>query len=241
MNIAAFFDIDGTLYRDSLMIEHFKKLVKYEVIDASNWHNHVKQTHRDWLQRVGEYDDYMLELAEIYINALKGLNKSRIEFIADQVIKLKGDIVYSFTRDRIFMHQQMGHKIFFISGSPEHLVAKMAAKYNVFDYRGTKYLLDENGAFTGEVVPMWDSDNKAIAIQEFVEKYNIDLSKSFAYGDTNGDFSMMKRVGNPIAFNPTKELFNHIRNDEEVKNKIKIIIERKDVVYRIDPDVEIIV
>ena len=25
--IAAFFDIDGTLYRDSLMIEHFKKLI----------------------------------------------------------------------------------------------------------------------------------------------------------------------------------------------------------------------
>ena len=25
-NIAAFFDIDGTLYRDSLLIEHFKKL-----------------------------------------------------------------------------------------------------------------------------------------------------------------------------------------------------------------------
>ena len=28
-NIAAFFDIDGTLYRDSLMVEHFKKLIKY--------------------------------------------------------------------------------------------------------------------------------------------------------------------------------------------------------------------
>lgn len=32
-NTAAFFDIDGTLFRNSLMIEHFKKLIKYEVID----------------------------------------------------------------------------------------------------------------------------------------------------------------------------------------------------------------
>ena len=31
-NIAAFFDIDGTLYRDSLLIEHFRKLIKYELI-----------------------------------------------------------------------------------------------------------------------------------------------------------------------------------------------------------------
>ena len=30
--IAAFFDIDGTLYRDSLMVEHFKKLIKYDII-----------------------------------------------------------------------------------------------------------------------------------------------------------------------------------------------------------------
>ena len=35
MAIAAFFDIDGTLYRNSLMVEHFKKLLKYEVIDPS--------------------------------------------------------------------------------------------------------------------------------------------------------------------------------------------------------------
>ena len=33
-NVAAFFDIDGTLYRDSLMTEHFKKLIKYE---ADSW------------------------------------------------------------------------------------------------------------------------------------------------------------------------------------------------------------
>ena len=32
-NIAAFFDIDGTIHRNSLLIEHFKMLVKYEYID----------------------------------------------------------------------------------------------------------------------------------------------------------------------------------------------------------------
>lgn len=240
MNIAAFFDIDGTLYRDSLMIEHFKKLVKYEVIDSSNWHDHVKHTHREWLQRVGEYDDYMLELAAIYINSLKGLNKDKLEFIVDQVIKFKGDIVYSFTRERILMHQQMGHKIFFISGSPEHLVEKMASKYDVFDYKGTVYKVDEDGFFTGEIVPMWDSQNKATAIQDFVNKYEIDLSHSYAYGDTNGDLSMLKRVGNPVAFNPTKELLENINKDLEIKQKVSIIIERKDVIYKLTPDVDTI-
>lgn len=31
-NIAALFDIDGTIFRDSLLTAHFKKLVKYEII-----------------------------------------------------------------------------------------------------------------------------------------------------------------------------------------------------------------
>ena len=31
--IAAFFDIDGTIYRNALLIEHFKKLIKYELFD----------------------------------------------------------------------------------------------------------------------------------------------------------------------------------------------------------------
>ena len=28
--IAAFFDIDGTIFRNSLLTEHFKKLIKYD-------------------------------------------------------------------------------------------------------------------------------------------------------------------------------------------------------------------
>lgn len=126
MTIGAFFDIDGTLYRDSLMIEHFKKLVKYEVFDPNLWHSHVKLTYEMWKKRRGDYDDYMLELAELYISTLKGINMNEIEFIAEQVINLKGDSVYSYTRDKIRWHRQQGHKVFFISGSPQFLVKRMA-------------------------------------------------------------------------------------------------------------------
>lgn len=57
-NVAAFFDIDGTLYRNSLMIQHFKKLIKYEVIDPAIWHNHVKHTYSEWEKRYGDFEDY---------------------------------------------------------------------------------------------------------------------------------------------------------------------------------------
>ncbi|MBF4692987.1 HAD-IB family hydrolase [Fusibacter ferrireducens] len=240
MNIAAFLDIDGTLYRNSLMIEHFKKLVKYEVVDPGLWHTSVKDAFIEWRKRVGEYEDYMLELVDIYYEALKGRRAADLEFISNQVITLNGDIVYKYTRNRILWHQRQGHKVFFISGSPSFLVGKMAQKYQIDGFRGTDYLVDEKGRFTGEVIPMWDSISKNKAIDDFVREYNIDLSQSYAYGDTNGDLSMLTRVGHPVAINPAKELLLNIKHSDKLKENATIIIERKDVIYKMDADVEII-
>lgn len=47
-NIAAFFDIDGTLYRDSLLIEHFKKLIKYDVVEEEKWSDSLSSTYNNW-------------------------------------------------------------------------------------------------------------------------------------------------------------------------------------------------
>lgn len=236
MRIGAFFDIDGTLYRDSLMIEHFKKLLKYEVVDPSLWYGHVEKTYNMWKKRRGNYEDYMEELADIYVDAIKNLNKNDTAFITNQVIELKWDSVYQFTRDRIRYHQEQGHEVFFISGSPDYLVEAMAAKYDVTECRGTKYLTDETGNFTGEIVRMWDAESKLVAIHELTEKYDLDLKSCFAYGDTNGDFTMLTSVGNGFAINPTRELLTRLKTEDHVR----IIVERKDVIYELTPDTKTI-
>lgn len=239
-HVGAFFDIDGTLYRGSLMIEHFKKLIKYEVVDPMSWHFNVKKSYEDWKKRMGDFDDYIDTLAEIYISSLKGLNKEHMDFIVDQVINLKGEQVYSYVRERIEFHRQMGHKVFFISGSPDFLVAKMAEKYKVTEYIGTVYEVDDNGCFTGDIKPMWDSENKNRAIAHLIDKYEIDLDLSFAYGDTNGDLSMLRKIGNPIAINPNYELLQQLKKDPILSQKAQVIVERKDVIYQLDPKVTII-
>lgn len=236
---AAFFDIDGTLYRDSLMVEHFKKLVRYDIIDQKAWFEHARDTFMDWDKRQGNYDDYLDDICELYVNSLIGLDKTCIDFTSDQVIKLKSDRVYKYTRSRIKWHLENNHIVIFISGSPNFLVEKMAKKYNVTDFIGSDYIF-ENEVFNGRVIPMWDSSSKNNAINDFIKKYDIDLSESYAYGDTNGDINMLRRVGNPIAINPTKELLNHISNDENISNRTKIIIERKDIVYSLSSNVDIL-
>ena len=148
-------------------------------------------------------------------------------------ISQKGDRVYRFTRDAIAKHKQEGHLVFAVSGSPLELVKVMAEKYGFDDYFGTIYVTDENGKYNGEVVPMWDHISKAKALNELASKYDIDLSASYAYGDTSGDFSMFQMTGHPFAINPTKELLDIIKDDKVVADKINIIVERKNVIYHL--------
>lgn len=239
-NIAAFFDIDGTLFRNSLMIQHFKKLIKYEVIDPSIWYNKIKPVYEEWEKRYGDFEHYLETLAEVYIEQLKGVNKSYIEFIASQVINVSGDMVYKYSRDQIEWHKKQGHKVFFISGSPDFLVSKMAEKYGVTECKGTAYLVDEENNFTGEIIKMWNSENKQKTLDEFLKRYDVDLENSYAYGDTVGDLSMLKMVGNPIAINPNREFLLSIREDNNLFRNTIVIIERKDVIYKLRADVEIL-
>ncbi len=236
-NIGAFFDIDGPIYRDSLMVEHFKKLIKYEIVDQKAWVAHARDTFLDWDKRQANYDDYLDEICDLYVKSLQNVDKSGIDFTSDQVIALKSERVYKYTHSRIKWHLENGHKVIFISGSPSFLVEKMAKKYNATDYAGSEYIF-EDGKFNGTVIPMWDSKSKNIAIDKFVEKYDIDLSQSYAYGDTNGDISMLKRVGHPVAINPTNELVNHIIQNDDLKEKAEIIVERKDIIYSLDCNVK---
>ena len=234
--IAAFFDIDGTLYREGLITEVFKKLIKSELIENDRWYKEVKPFYVKWDKRIGNYDNYLLKMADIYSEAIIGLHRTQIEFIASQIIKQKGDRVYTYTRDRIKWHKDQGHIIITISGSPIELVREMSIKYGFDDYIGTKYLLNENDIYTGEIIPMWDSVSKQTAIENFVHKYNIDLLQSYAYGDTSGDYTMLKSISHPTAINPTKELLLMILADDELKEKINIMLERKDVVYKLRPE-----
>lgn len=239
-NKAAFFDIDGTIFRNSLMIEHFKKLVAFEVIDPSIWYTKIKKVYLEWESRFGDFEKYLEVLAKVYLDELKGVKKDYIQYIAAHVIKVNGDMVYKYSRDRIEWHKEQGHMVFFVSGSPDFLVSKMAEKYGVTEYRGSIYKVDENNNFTGEIVQMWDSASKQKAIDELIEKYQVDLENSYAYGDTTGDFSMLKMMGNPVAINPNRELFLAIKDDEELAQKTTIIVERKDIIYKLDASIDII-
>lgn len=233
-NIAAFFDIDGTIYREGLITEVFKKMVTHELIDASEWTDRVRPAFMAWDRRQGDYDIYLDRMVEAFKRVTVGISSEHINLIAKKVIEQKGDRVYQFTRNEIEKHRKLGHKIIAISGSPDALVNYMAEKYEFDNWRGTVYHVDEKGIYTGEITPMWDSVSKKKALHEIAELYDLNLDDCYSYGDTNGDLTMFACTRHPTAVNPTRELLNHIRADEELMKKINIVVERKDVIYHLD-------
>jgi HAD superfamily hydrolase (TIGR01490 family) len=232
--VAAFFDIDGTISREGLISEMFKKMIKYELIENSRWYREVEPAFLQWNKRLGDYDLYLQKMVDIYSETIKFTNPFHISYIAKKVIEQKGERVYTYSRERIKWHKDQGHIVIAISGSPVELVQEMSAMYGMDDYRGTVYEIGSNGAYSGEIIPMWDSRSKEKAVEEMAGKHQIDLSASYAYGDTAGDFSMLKLVGHPFAINPTKELITQILKYDHLKDAVTIIVERKDVTYQLN-------
>jgi HAD superfamily hydrolase (TIGR01490 family) len=233
---AAFFDVDGTITREGLISELFRKMVRYELIDESKWHDEVKPAFTNWNRRVGDYDHYLQKMVDIYLDTVKNTEAYLISHIAQKVIEQTYERVYTYTRDRLKWHRQQGHRVIAISGSPMELVREMAKKYEMDDFKGTVYEIGSDGTYSGVIRPMWDAKNKRQAILEMAEKHNLVLDDSYAYGDTSGDISMLDLVGKPFAINPTRELIRKIMDHETLRQKMTIIVERKDVTYKLDID-----
>lgn len=231
-NIAAFFDVDGTIFRNSLLIEHFKLLIKSGNLSMDAWTSSVEKNFEKWAKREGDYDTYLEDLVNKYVDGLKNINIDVVDQIAAEVIEKKANKLYRYTKHAIDYHKKMGHKLILISGSPDFLVKKMAKKLDFDAYSATIYV-KKNKVYTGEQIPMWDSPSKEKAIKSYVDKYNLDLEKCYSYGDTTGDLSMLKLVGHPYAINPAKKLLNKIYEDEVLQKKVIIIVERKDVIYKL--------
>lgn len=239
-NRAAFFDIDGTLFRNSLLVENFKLLTELGLLDRDIWEKEVWPTYQKYQNRKGAYEDYLDRVSKLYQENLVGLDLSTIKKYAHQTVNANKDKVYLVTSKAIKKHKDEGDLVFVISGSPDFLVREYAKLYGATESIATKYVFDEKGIFTGEIHPMWDSRHKLEAINSLTEKYNIDLSVSHAYGDTNGDFTMFEMVGFPHAINPSFELMDRLYESPKMREKTRIHVERKDVNYIFDlKDMEI--
>jgi len=224
----ALFDIDGTIFRSSLLIELINGLVEDRIIPLTA-KKEVEREFKAWLDRKGNYEDYIQKVIAIHLKYITGKSYIEVSSSAEQTIKQLRHRVYRYTRDLIKHLKKQKYHLVTISGSPTYIVSKYAKIMGFMADFGSEYEV-KNGYFTGKVLNLETFYKKALVLNNYIKskKLKVDFKNFIAVGDTESDVHMLAMVGYPVAFNPNYELAKHAK-----KKRWKIVVERKDVIYEL--------
>ncbi len=221
----AFFDIDGTVFRSSLLVELVGRLIQEGIFpkDASTVY---AASHEAWLNREGSYDAYIEGVIQAYVHNIRGVHYGDLADIGRLVVAEHSKHVYRYTRDLISNLKSENYSIIAISQSPKTILDDFCASYGFDKVYGRIYELGPQDKFTGNILELELIENKANIVERVFEKNNFEREGSVGVGDTDGDIPLLESVDTPICFNPNRRLYAHAQ-----KMKWPVIVERKDVVY----------
>lgn len=221
----AIFDIDGTVFRRSLMVELMKELV-FNGVFPKKAKKLVEKEYQDWVNRKNSYQIYIDKVVNVFMVMLKGCKPDDIVATGVKVVDYFRDRRYVYARDLL---EKIRNEYFIlsISGSPIEIVNEYN-KYLKFDKMiGTIFELDKNGRYTGKMA-LNAAREKEKVLDKFLEENDFDLKDSIGIGDTEYDSVFLKRVDRPIAFNPNGSLVKIAK-----EKGWDIVIEKKDIICEI--------
>jgi HAD superfamily hydrolase (TIGR01490 family) len=227
MQKAAFFDIDGTVFRSSLLIELVETCIADEIFPKDT-RKHYEREFRAWQHREGTYESYIDAVVETFMEYIRGVHYGVFAEIGRKVVAKEGKKTYRYTRDLIEDLKGKGYYIVAISQSPKTVLDEFCASYGFDKVYGRIYEIGPRDLFTGVVSDEDFIKNKALVVERVIERQNLDREGSIGVGDTEGDIPLLTSVEMPICFNPNMKLYEYAK-----EKKWPVIVERKDVVYTI--------
>jgi HAD superfamily phosphoserine phosphatase-like hydrolase len=225
----AIFDIDGTIFRKNLHFELIDELAWLKIFPRSV-RKRLIILYTDWLEHKGTYESFRKALVALYAENIKGCHKSDVLKASKIVVPFYKDRTYIFTEELIRKLKKENYHIIAISGSPIEVVEEFNRNKLHFDkVFGSVYEIDRNNTYTGRAIfePVRD---KGQMVCQYVSENDLSLKRSYGIGDTESDSSFLKLVDRAIAFNPNQNL-----KEIAKKEGWEIIVEKKDVIYKINP------
>ena len=223
----AFFDIDGTVFRSSLLVELVERLIEENVFDAKV-PDYYRKLHEAWRDREGSYEAYIDAVVKAFVTNIKGVHYGVLADIGRQVVGEQSKHVYRYTRDLIKELKEKDYYVVAISQSPKTILDDFCMNYGFDKVYGRIYELGPRDLFTGEVTDAHLIQNKANIVARVLDKEAVTPKQSVGVGDTEGDITLLESVERPICFNPNQSLYDHAKRENW-----PVVIERKDVIYRL--------
>jgi HAD superfamily hydrolase (TIGR01490 family) len=236
-NIAAFFDLDGTLVTlPSLERRLFQTLRYRRAIPAKNYFLWLKEAMRLMPRGINA----ILQSNKMYLRGVqifyergqgdgavsswhKGGHQAEGQALAPPRRNPRLPVPTFFVQavEKVAWHGKQGHEIVLISGTLEPLVqgaaraleAELAARGITMTIRVCATRLEEaGGRWTGRVLgEAMFGEAKARAVKRLAEEMQLDLGRCYAYGDSLNDRWLMAAVGRPAAVNPAEDLASMAR------------------------------
>ena len=172
-------DVDGTLVRGSLLLDHALMLDESGEIDlgplADQWRADPKN------------EQIIRTMAESYREQIVGrrIGELRVPQFIDGLLADEANL-YS-TVERLKEHRAAGHRVVLISGSPGYLLRPFARRFG-FEAIGSLYHMTRTRELTGRITGMFGAPQKSAVVS------SMDLSgysKVIGYGDTASDAPLL--------------------------------------------------
>ena len=196
----AFFDLDGTLLAPPSLewrfIGYLLERDEIRTVSVARW---IAQSARAFLGK-----GHRAVLANKYY--LRGIQESVVgeweKTIAPGSLPLLIEGI-----NRIRWHLESGHKVVLVTGTLAPLARAMACHLPCgVEVRATELEI-KDGQFTGRISGVHLSfEEKARVMRREAARSDLDLSKSFAYGNEMSDAGMLEAVGHPAAVNASWRL-----------------------------------
>lgn len=202
---AAFYDVDGTLVDSNVIYVYLYYALRMQKI-SDRLGRLLRAAFFSPAYAVAEVASRTL-FNKMFYNNYRGMEHERLVLMGREVAEeallthLYGD-----ARKRVDKAREMGLVQVIVSGSLDMIMEPFAEILGIDRVLANK-LEFENGRATGRLIPpVLASKNKKTVIEAFAREENIDLTRSYAFGDSRYDLPMLECVGFPCAVNPDKEL-----------------------------------
>lgn len=205
MSGAAFFDLDNTLIKGSVLFHAGAGMVRHGLVTRTEIARHARQ-HVAFRWR-GEHAGELAGVRERALTIGAGLQVADVVALGEQVYdeRLAGRI-WDGTRRLAEQHRERGDPVWLVTGAPVELAEIVARRLGLSGALGTISEV-EDGAWTGRLVgEILHGKAKADAVRALAEREGFDLDACTAYSDSINDLPLLEMVAFPHAVNPDRQL-----------------------------------
>ncbi len=210
--IAAFFDVDGTLYNANMWrgLMHASRVAEHGGKNRTRLYM-MRNLPYYYLWKLKLIDDETARRPWVWTlgSLITGWNAAQgdaaFRWVAEQYIQPTGN---ANVIARLKEHVARGHIVVLVSAMLTPTLKILGDALNVSGVIGTSIEF-ANGRFTGRVLaPVCMGNAKGKLLRDWLtaRHITIDFAASFAYADSLSDRALLEMVGQPVAVNPDPQL-----------------------------------